>query len=495
MRLVLSWIATVWVVLGLAGALQAGTLEKLEKLQREHPSTPVVEALAHAYLENGRAGDAIVGLREHGRSHPETRPLLAGLLGRSLYENGDDRIAKTALQQALAADETDEDARLYLALTLWRLGEADEASRVLEEAGERSEELLAATKLARGLIAVGDGDLDRARVHLGTVVQEPAPRLSLQVYSGLEIDSNVLLDGGDVPGASTGKSDYRARYGATFAWRAQPAPTVFLQAAYRFDRTRHDEYEFFDLETHQGLLGARWFVSERVALEFSGGVAQHRLDHSSYLTQTLAGTGVLLDLHSWRGVALGYARLGASAERLSFHEDPILPSLERDGRRLTVDFQHHVPIPWGEETRISWGVAQGWRDTDGSRDLFGLDSAYDHRVTTLSLGGTTALPWETTLSLTVAASREKYDHRSVIDLLTDSGVGVLTPERRYDNVVQSELVLERPITRWATVELFVRRTHRISNVDLYDYERTVGGVLIRLSADQSARRGSKENRR
>ena len=74
-------------------------------------------------------------------------------------------------------------------------------------------------------------------------------------------------------------------------------------------------------------------------------------------------------------------------------------------------------------------------------------------------------------------------------------MGDLTPERRHDNVVQSRLVLERPITRWATVELFVRRTHRISNVDLYDYKRTVGGVLIRLSTDGSPWWGSKEKQR
>ncbi len=480
-------------VLVFASAAQAGPIETLEGLQREHPSTAVAEALATAYLGAERPADAVAVLRAHAALQPGSRARLSGLLGQGLYAVGNDEAARVALDGALTADPEDETARLYLALTLWRLGESEQANATLAAAGERSDQLRAATEIARGLIAVESGDLERAREYLGTALPRSPSGFSFELRSGIELDSNVLLDSGDLPGTTTGKSDSRVRYGATVAWETQPAPNLVVQTAYRFDRTRHDEFSLFDLETHRGLIQARWFASERVALEFAGGGAHHRLHNASYLSQGNARVGMLVDLGSAFGSNLGVARLSVSGETLSFHENPILPSLERDGARYVASFQHLLPLPLGERTRLFWGVSQGFRDADGTRDLFRLGSAYDHRFSALSLGAETTLPWESRLTFQISAGREDYDHRSVIDLLTDDGIGDFTPERRNDTIIESRLAIEHPLTRWASIEVFVNRTHRLSNIDLYDYERTVGGLLIRFQADGAVWSETEEN--
>jgi tetratricopeptide (TPR) repeat protein len=486
--LIVVLLAVVWVT-----AAHAVPLETLERLQLEHPSSAGAEALANAYLDADRPAEAVAILREQAVRQPASRLRLSGLLGRGLYELGNDSTARNALEQAVDADQNDENARIYLALVLWRLGEADQANAILAAAGERSDELRAATEIARGLIAVEAGDLERAREYLGTAPPRSPSRFSFELRSGIEIDSNVLLDSGDLPGTSTGSSDTRFRYGATVGWQTQPASNLFVQTAYRFDRTRHDDLSLFDLETHQGLIQARWFVGERVAFEVAGGGAHHRLHNASYLSQGNARVALLVDLRSPSGSSLGVARLGVSGETLSFHEDPILPSLERDGTRYVASLHHHFALPLGERTRIFWGVSQGYRDADGTRDLFRLGSAYDHRFSALSLGIQAMLPWESQVTLQISAGREDYDHRNVIDLLTDDGVGNFTPVRRGDTVIESRLAIDHALTHWASIEFFVNRTHRLSNVDLYDYERTVGGLLIRFQVDDVAWQKTEEN--
>jgi len=483
---VVPWAAAFGLAFAVALSAAAVPLQTLEDLFRTQPSTPVVAALARARLEAGHAEEAARLLRDWAAAHPESRAPLAGTLGRTLYELGDDAAARVALEQALRADAEDVEARVYLALALWRGGEGEPASRVLEEVGEARQDLEPMVRAARALIAAKAGDDTGVRRLFGGRVHAPradrsvgTSSLGLAVYSGLEIDSNVLLDSGDATDPSADKSDLRARFGAELRWSARPTERLSVQAAYRYDRTKHQDLDLFDLETHDASAVARWLANERTVLEFSAGITQFRLDHASYLTRSAAGLGVLRDLGGSRGVV----RLGFDAQKLSFHEDPLLPSLERDGARYALSLQHFVPVPFGEHTRFHWGIEQGLRTTQGGRDLFGLDSAYDHRVTTATVGASTVLPAEITLAFRFSAGRERYANENVVDLISDDGVGDLTPEARRDNVLESRLAAWRPLGRFATVELFVTRTHRISNVDVYDYERTVGGLVIRIATE------------
>ena len=131
----------------------------------------------------------------------------------------------------------------------------------------------------------------------------------------------------------------------------------------------------------------------------------------------------------------------------------------------------------------AWGsLGLRWQRTltQGSEDLFGLDSAFDHDLFETSLRLEAPLPWRIAASASVSLGLERYAHDNVIDFLTDDGVGSLDPVRRKDLVVETRIGLGRPLTRWSDLELAWRRTDRHSNVDLYAYDRNVLGVTLRL---------------
>jgi hypothetical protein len=91
------------------------------------------------------------------------------------------------------------------------------------------------------------------------------------------------------------------------------------------------------------------------------------------------------------------------------------------------------------------------------------------------------LVWKLASDAQLAVGYERYDYRNVIDFLTDDGgVGTLSPVRRRDLVLDGRIALVRPVTRAAQIELAWRRLERISNVDIYSYDRDILGVYVNL---------------
>jgi hypothetical protein len=171
----------------------------------------------------------------------------------------------------------------------------------------------------------------------------------------------------------------------------------------------------------------------------------------------------------------GFARW----ERQRFDDEPVLSSLERDAEVLGGGLAHTLPLPFLRAG--AWLGLEGSFDrmqTEASRDLFGLAGAYDHDRFRSELELGVPLPARLTFRAAGSAARESYAHRSVVDLLTDDGVGSADPRRRRDAVLESRVSLERPLGRGVAVELAWRGTRRISNVDLYDYDRSVVGLYL-----------------
>ena len=77
----------------------------------------------------------------------------------------------------------------------------------------------------------------------------------------------------------------------------------------------------------------------------------------------------------------------------------------------------------------------------------------------------------------VDAVWDHYLHRNVIDADARRPFG-LPGRSRHDQIASVTVGVRRAITRWAELTLLWRGTDNTSNVDLYDYERSV--ALARL---------------
>lgn len=492
-----------WLGLGAAAAGLAGEpadrLARLEALVADQPDDPELQwTLALGTLAAGqpqRAADRFAVFRSRW---PGLRPDAARRLGIALYQAGRALKALAPLEEAVRRSEADADAQLFLGLTLLRLSRPTEADPYLIRAAELSPTLAPRIRLLRGSQRLGAGEDDAARELLGSVAEGAADdptarvarrllgsraarserrRLRLFARSGIEYDSNVSLEGDlDLPGAPSDRRDTRRVFGGGFSWDAFRGERLGLNLGYRFEQSEYDELEVFDFQTQQGFLGISWRLSEKSALRLDGSFDLNRLDHRRYLSVRRIAPSLLVSLGD-AGVLLRVYGLG---EELSYNREPFLSSLERDGRRIGGGFETVWKLPWRRGAWLSVGGRYLRYHTDASRDLFGLDSAFDSRRREARLRLGIPILWKLRFESTLIGAWERFDHRNVIDLLTDNGVGDLTPGRRRDTLLELRMALVRPLTRWADLEISVRGTRRRSSVDAYSYDRQVAGLFLRL---------------
>jgi hypothetical protein len=175
------------------------------------------------------------------------------------------------------------------------------------------------------------------------------------------------------------------------------------------------------------------------------------------------------------GERLGIARLHAEFERVHYHDEPVLQSLNRDGCTYTAGVQHYLPISSWRGAWMSLGGSVGRTNTRAERDILGFDGAYDRGTRGADLRFHIPLMRELEAELLAEARWERYRNHNVIDALFSFG----PPEHRRDRILQTSLALSLPISPHAEVELRWRFTHQHSNVDVYRYDRHVIGIALR----------------
>jgi tetratricopeptide (TPR) repeat protein len=473
-------------------------LARLEAAAERHPDDPdLAWALALRLLEADRPQEAAERLRAFEARWPGLRPSATLELGRALYAAGSDAEALIALERALARDPADAAAHLYRGLVLRRLGRAQEAETALAEAARLAPELAAETLLLRALSRLETGDeaaaegflrdsieLDpqgesaqRARLILGDDASLWPSWISLQLHGGMEHDSNVTLDSGtDLPGLVSSRRDDRRVWGTGLLLRPLQGERFGLTLGAFYDQSEHDELDSYDTRRELGFVSARWRTSPRTLLRLDSLVSRTRLDDRRYERDRLVRPNLLIAL----GERVGVLRLYSEWEQVSYHEEPLFDSLERDGTALGGGVEHTVPIPGWEQ---AWGALDlRFRrlETDARRDLLGFESPYDHDAWTASLRVHLPLWWGFSAESHLSLGHERYAHRNLYDFLTDDGVGNPDPRERRDTLLEGGLALVRPITRFARAELVWRGFSRVSNVDVYDYDRRVLGFYLRL---------------
>jgi tetratricopeptide (TPR) repeat protein len=505
MRRLRPWLCGLWLLaFGLASAhanaraVASDEIERLAQAVASHPDDPdLLFALAQRLAADARDEAAVEKLKTLVARWPDHRPEASLLLGRLLYGLGRAEEAVPHLERATALDPESGPAELFLGLALQASGRGGEAEAHFERAALDTPELRAEAWLLAGLAKLERGDrpggdelLSRAigadpegesarsaRLVLDGGGAQPS-RFHVQAYGGFEYDSNATLDSGDdFTGLPADQSDASFAWGTAVSVAALRGERFGVAIGGVYDQTAHLELHDWDLQQFGGALAAGWQVTERLSLRLDARLANARLDGDPYL---LSG-GLFPSLVLGLGPRAGWLRAFGDTSWYGYDETPISPALERDGFAFGSGLEHGFRVPGLRDTVFTWFGSWGRFDSEASRDeSLGFEGDYDRT----SYGGgarvSTLLPWRIAMHFGFAFVRERYANRNLIDYLTDDGVGTATPSRRRDGVWDVRLRVVRPVTRFIDLEISTRYSDHASNVDLYDYDRFVSGLAVRI---------------
>jgi tetratricopeptide (TPR) repeat protein len=153
---------------------------------------PVRLYLAHVYLDLGRGVRAREEL-EHGLDQAPGNPDFLALLGETERQLKNPRRAVELTRQALQADESHAQARYYLALALYDLGQRDDAIKELESL-VRSGPPVADPYLALGTAYLDAGRFPDALRTLGEGIRFDPKRLELHIQMARAYRSSGSLE-------------------------------------------------------------------------------------------------------------------------------------------------------------------------------------------------------------------------------------------------------------------------------------------------------------
>ena len=117
-------------------------------------------------------------------------------------------------------------------------------------------------------------------------------------------------------------------------------------------------------------------------------------------------------------------------------------------------------------------------DTEASRDLLGFSGDYDNRSARLEARVQLPLLGPLALELGGLLSSDRYRNENLVDFLTDDGVGTPNPSRRRDTLTEGRATLSWAFTDFLSAELSWRGTRAHSNVDVFDYRRSIVGLQL-----------------
>ena len=178
-------------------------------------------------IETGEYSEAIENLKKALEFKPDDKAATQSL-GIAYSRSGDFQTAKEVLQKALDIDKTDLRTRYELGVAAYRLGDTEAAGRFFTE------------------VAAGDVEdplTKAAKQYLELLQSASAPgkagAFTLDVFAGLQYDSNVILEPSS-PVATEGKNaDWRAVATANASYPFFKSETASADAGYLFYQSLH----------------------------------------------------------------------------------------------------------------------------------------------------------------------------------------------------------------------------------------------------------------
>lgn len=473
-------------------------LDRLGDAAEAHPDDP---DLAWAYAKRlaieGDVGQAIDRTRSFTARWPDRQPDARVQIARALIDRDADSAAGELLDEAVEQTPGSGEAHFYRGIVQRREGRLGEADRSFRIAGQLEPKLRPETLLARALGLFEQGR-DEEAVGLLHEILEIDPtgdsairarlllrrrelldfegRYAVDAYVGFDYDDNVTLESGTEEVLPSGQEDWRGVWGAGGSWREPLGSQGSLVLGLRYDQTRHVDLHEYDLLATTGFVSGTWRASERLALRLDG-IAYNTLQD---LEQEVVGGLVRPNVIVSFGPVWGALRAFGHAELAEYDDSAPLAPWERDAWTAGAGLEYFLPLPAAE----SWITASGsWLRTltqaepGGGSD--GFDGDFDYDSWRARAYARLALPWALRAEIDAAYTYDRYHNDNFSYALQTLG----GTRQREDDIVSGRVGLSREIVRHVRLEAYWQGTRRISNVDVFDYDKQQGGILLRISTN------------
>jgi tetratricopeptide (TPR) repeat protein len=448
------------------------------------------------HLEGRRYAEAVAALDEALRIDPSLDAAKLPLLI-ARYEVGDLAGARELVDEIPPESAQRAEFHLYRGLLLLDEAQAAEAGLAFDRARELSPSgvdpaasyyggvaWLAAKQRERAdaafarVIATAPGSEWAREAERARAGATPVPRAALTrwgtVQIGAEWDSNVVLRGEGValPSDISDEADGRA------VWMLDGGAELFrtalwsggLTASYR--GSAHFDLSEFD-EHHP--IGGFWLdrrVGEDTVARLRGDVGFAWIDGADFLSHQEIFPELIHDFGSAGTTSAGvhfYRQNFLYAPYDDIPSPPGPPGIDessyrnRDGWGLAAEVDHSVLVG-AHNTELSFGARYHWYDARGGE--------YAYQGPELWAGVEAMLPFELVGRASVGYAFLPFDHFSSFD------PGYPNTPDREDQVWRVRLELERAIAAGFSVLARYGYADRISNVDVFDYDRHIVGLYV-----------------
>lgn len=209
-------------------------------------------------LETGEYRNAVENFKKALILKPDNKPAMLSL-GIAYSRAGDYPSARDILLQVRALDRQDARTGYELGIVLYKLGDTDGAkAQFTSVSGGPADETLKAA--AREYLDV-----------IASAAEREKKRFSLDVLTGFQYDSNVILDPDNpvIPGQK--QADWRFLATLNGKYRFADARKTTADAGYSFYQSLHADLEDFNVQQHGVKLSGRYEATEKTRFDLRYG--------------------------------------------------------------------------------------------------------------------------------------------------------------------------------------------------------------------------------
>jgi tetratricopeptide (TPR) repeat protein len=368
-------------------------------------------------------------------------------LGTALSRQGKTKEAETYLRQALIIDQDSPKVNLELGKLYAKMNvmeEAEDFYSIVSEIAPNTEYDREARRLMKETKETRKGEKPWA----------------VGVGLGIQYDSNVITaaDATPPPEGISDKSDWRSIVTLAGSYQFLDTSRFAAGASYSFYQSLHQDISEYNVRAHSPKLSLLYKYSDGLVFRAGYGFDHITMDEDVY-SQSHKVTAGLSTVLGGRGMvgSVEYAFTDASYE----DSDRFLTNSERDGQTHEGALALFVPLT--DKVNLVASGKYGMISADVDWKEYGDAQG--------SLGLMASLPWDVAMAVSGSYEDKQYSD-------PDENFLAETTDDRHDTTWTASVSLSRPILSWLSVSVSYLFTDNGSNIDSYEYDRSVTGVVL-----------------
>jgi tetratricopeptide (TPR) repeat protein len=412
---------------------------------QDHTNRDYETAIAKGTLqiETGEYRDAIASLNKALAIKAADKAATQSL-GIAYSRSGDYIAARRVLLKALEIDKTDLRTRYELGIANYKLGDLQGAGRLFHEVadGGAEEDLTIGAKRYLDLLSSEDAGYKREA-------------FTLDALSGLQYDSNVILEPSDAAASDGKKADWRAIAMVNAAYPFFKRERAAAEAEYRFYQSVHNNLHSFDVQQHNLGIGAKFEAADDVRTGLNYQFSYSLVGRNRYSNIHRIMPSVSLALSTYQAAELAY-----TYESKKFYENSdFIGNSDRTG------YNNAFGLTYRHELGRDLGISAGYTyDKD-----FASASYWSYTGHKGSAGAHAVFAGFTFFAELSYAARNYED---TFPGFTDT---------RIDHVQEYSLNIVRDVSRRIRIDLSEQYVKNRSTLAPYDYTRNITGLFVVVS--------------